>query len=354
MSGRSEHKKNADKKLYVIVVVVLILNTLVIALGIAYMLDRMSGSETRLIQKQEFARELADYNHRLAIDAGVFDLPVVREALAEYKYEVDLASSSDEIMQIIFTLGRNVQEVILNEAEARLKEQVIIAVNQDRGVQQTEGRLHLFIRVSEGRINIVPDRFLEPYTVHWIENIFTPYHYHGSHSIDLEIVDGIAGLAVPETTEDQLQALNEDLNTMRALINDLRSRAGLAEMVGPGITLAIYDAEEHHGSGALVHDADIRDVVNELFSAGARGISVGGQRLTTTSPIRCSGPLIMVNYQQITTNPVIIHAVGNPELMISGLSIIRTELQSTRGISFDISHSGFIKLPPYDGGSQRE
>jgi hypothetical protein len=349
--------ENAKRRLYIkdplqfVILIVLIANTILIAFGYLFMVERFTGVTAALTFKQELARDLSDNNHRLAYDLGVNDLASVREALAEYNYAVDLAEGSDELLQIIINRGRQVQEIIFKEADEKLKEKVLVAVNNDSRIKSSTGVSHLVIRVADGSLNILPDQFLESNTVQRINNIFLPNLYHGNQNIDIEIVDGTAKLVVPETTEDQMKALNDDLNSMRLRLHEIRIQSGLAEMVGPGITLSVYDAEETTGSGSLVHDADIRDLVNELFSAGARGVSVGNQRLTTTSSIRCSGPLIMVNYRQIATNPVTIDAVGDPELLVSGLGIIINDLEARRGLVFEISHSGFIKLPAYNQGN---
>ena len=62
--------------------------------------------------------------------------------------------------------------------------------------------------------------------------------------------------------------------------------------------------------------------------AGAYGIEVGGQRLTVNSAVRCVGPTMLVNNQPISVNPIIIKAVGNPEVLKSSLDIIKNQLEN--------------------------
>ncbi len=59
----------------------------------------------------------------------------------------------------------------------------------------------------------------------------------------------------------------------------------------------------------IVHDRDIREIVNELFAAGAEAISVNGQRLVASSSIRCVGPVVLVNSTQVAP-PFMIKAIG--------------------------------------------
>ena len=117
-------------------------------------------------------------------------------------------------------------------------------------------------------------------------------------------------------------------------------------MTGTGIEVNLYDAELGMGSEQIVHDFDIRDIVNELFSAGAAGVAINDQRLIATSSIRCAGPVILVNQQPIAVNPVTIRAVGDPEILLSSLDLIRAEYQSI-GIRFRIKTEEKLTLPAY-------
>ncbi len=107
---------------------------------------------------------------------------------------------------------------------------------------------------------------------------------------------------------------------------DIRALAGLTPVTGPGLVVTLQDSPKPPKearpdviSSCLVHDRDVRDVVNELWAAGAKAISVNGQRMVATSSIRCVGPVLLVNTTQIGT-PVVIKAVGEPEAMKDGLT----------------------------------
>ncbi|MGM0652375.1 MAG: DUF881 domain-containing protein [Bacillota bacterium] len=343
-SGRTYLIKN---KLLFIILFLLLINTALIVFGYFLFFTPTEDDEIYLIYKRELADALSDYNYRLAGRFDVYDLYAVREALADYNHALEMASSSDEIIKAIVNEGFAAQNIIYREAEARLEERVLIAVNNDARVRETLDETHLLIRMVDDQVDIVPEQFLDHNTVKHIQQIFSPGQYSGTQVIDIIIFDGAAKVVTPQNDQDQLRSLSEDLEALRTVLHDTMVISGLAEMVGPGISLLVYDAEDSTGSDSLVHDADVRDLVNELFSAGAKGVSVGNQRLTATSAVRCSGPLIMVNYRQIPTNPVVIEAVGDPDLLISGLDLIISELNRSRGLKFEISTSGFIKLPGY-------
>ncbi len=125
----------------------------------------------------------------------------------------------------------------------------------------------------------------------------------------------------------------------------MRVGAGLAEMSGSGVVIKLYDAPEGYTASDIIHDSDVRDVVNELFAAGAKGVAVGGQRLIATSAIRCVGPVIRVNQKEISANPVVIEAVGDPEVLSSGLDIIRFSLEFHRNFRIEIEKKDNVVLP---------
>lgn len=334
-------------KLLLIILLLLLTNTALIAFGYLLFFTPTADDETYLMYKSELADALSDYNYRLAGEFDVYDLYAVREALADYNHALEMASGRDEIIKAIVNEGYAAQDIIYLEAEARLKERVLIAVNNDSRVRETLDETHLLIRIVDDQVAIMPEQFLDHNTIKHIQQIFSPAQYSGIQVIDIIIFNGVGKLVTPQNDQEQLRSLSEDLEALRTALHDTMVISGLAEMVGPGISVLVYDAEDSTGSDSLVHDADVRDLVNELFSAGARGVSVGNQRLTATSAVRCSGPLIMVNYQQIPTNPVVIEAVGDPDLLKSGLDLIINELRRSRGLEFEISTSGFIKLPAY-------
>ena len=130
-------------------------------------------------------------------------------------------------------------------------------------------------------------------------------------------------------------------------MHELRVAAGLAEMSGPGVVIKLYDAQDGYSAGDLIHDTDVRDVVNELFAAGAKGVAVGGQRLIATSPLRCVGPVIRVNQKEIPANPVVIEAVGDADVLTSGLDIIRFSLEFHRNFRVEIEKKENVKLPQF-------
>jgi len=63
-------------------------------------------------------------------------------------------------------------------------------------------------------------------------------------------------------------------------------------------------------------DHDLADLVNALWSGRARAITVGGVRLSATTPIRTAGEAILVGFQPISS-PYRIEAVGEPAQLLA-------------------------------------
>lgn len=333
------------------VVLLLIVNTVLGILIFRAFNNVYPSASRRLGYKQEVARDLADYNYRLATELNVLNQPAVREALAGFNYDVEVATTSDDLTQIILNQGRRTQEIILREAENKLFDKILTLVNQDQNVQKSRESMHLSLRINDNHIYTYPSNFLLPETMAKIKEVVARGQL-SERSIEMELSEGTARLVTPYNPAEHLQSLTEELDALRLRYHELRVAAGLAEMTGSGIIVHMYDEAGGTTANSIIHDADIRDVVNELFGSGALGIAVGGQRLVVTSSIRCSGSLIKVNDKLITVNPVEIQAVGDPDLLISGLDIIRTSMEVKRGIRFEISRSDSLVLPAYVRSSQ--
>ena len=128
--------------------------------------------------------------------------------------------------------------------------------------------------------------------------------------------------------------LAEELEEMRIL-------AGLMPVKGPGIIVKVEDAPPSAiPAGAdreafVVHDEDLLKIVNELRAAGAEAISINGQRLVSTSEIRCSGPVIRVNNTSIGS-PYEIRAIGDPKALKDALTVSGGVIDLLKGFSIRV------------------
>lgn len=133
-------------------------------------------------------------------------------------------------------------------------------------------------------------------------------------------------------------------NDIVKVLEDTKMVAGTIAVHGPGIVVLLQDSPRMSASGVsldaaneyIIHDQDIRDVVNELFAAGAEAISVNGQRIVASSSIRCAGNVVLVNLTRVAP-PFVIKAIGVPETLDSGFRM-------PQGVWNDLSLLDMVKI----------
>lgn len=176
----------------------------------------------------------------------------------------------------------------------------------------------------------------------------------------LETVTEERDVLVEEVLElrEKLKNVREYDTAMADLQEELlkaNMSAGLIEVEGPGIILTLNDSLRalqfgENPNDGLIHDYDILMVVNELKASGAEAISVNGERITAMSEIRCAGTTILVNWIKIAP-PFEIKAIGNPDMLESGLTMKGGYLQTLKGLDMQINlqKKENIVIPAYSG-----
>jgi len=144
-------------------------------------------------------------------------------------------------------------------------------------------------------------------------------------------------------------------NALKAELEKSLLISGLTAVEGQGVVIILADSSEAQTQGEsaesyIVHDTDLRSVVNELYGAGAEAISINGERLVSTSTIRCVGNSIMVNNRRCTS-PFEIKAIGNSTSLESALNIRGGILDVLKlyKISVNVTKSASVKLDKYTG-----
>lgn len=184
-----------------------------------------------------------------------------------------------------------------------------------------------------------------------------------------QLIDDLANLQrkysdLKEKNDENLKVVEEYKNntttnttlisSMQDEIRQLSIIAGTENVRGEGIIITLSDGSkvlnEDLRTDSLVHDSDILTVVNELKAAGAEVISVNGERIISTSAIRCVGPIIQVNYQKIAA-PFIIKAIGNAQYLESAINIKNgvSDLLKEIGIGVKIVREKEIQIDKYNG-----
>lgn len=128
---------------------------------------------------------------------------------------------------------------------------------------------------------------------------------------------------------------------------------GLTDVKGEGMIITLRDNTSSTKLGTaddIVHDGDLRAIVNELKNTGAEAISINGQRIVSSTTINCVGTVIQVN-NEIAGSPFVIKAIGDQNMinniMRSGGYLDR--LKSLYGINIEAKKSDDIFIEKYNG-----
>jgi uncharacterized protein YlxW (UPF0749 family) len=152
---------------------------------------------------------------------------------------------------------------------------------------------------------------------------------------------------------DRLQRLNAELDAQMAA-------AGLTAAHGPGVAVTLDDSTMRNAppssdpNALLIHEYDLRDVINVLWLAGAEAISINDERVVGNTSVYCVGSTVMVNTTRLSP-PYIVRAIGEPAVLAETLrnpaylTTLRRKAER-EGITFKVAKVSKMTLPAYTGG----
>lgn len=155
---------------------------------------------------------------------------------------------------------------------------------------------------------------------------------------------------------------DQDVKNAQQRAATVKAPAGLTAVDGPGVSITLSDAPRqliesttHNPNLLVVHQQDIQAVVNALWNGGATAVTIQGQRVITTTGIKCSGSTVTlqgVPYPQ----PYVIRAVGNVNALLSAiedsasLDLYREQAADpTIGIGWKLALESDVRAPAYHG-----
>jgi uncharacterized protein YlxW (UPF0749 family) len=138
--------------------------------------------------------------------------------------------------------------------------------------------------------------------------------------------------------------------------------AGIAALVGPGLTVTLNDAPRSPGvdlpagvtpDDLVVHQQDVQAVVNALWVGGADAVVVMDQRLLSTSAVRCVGNTLLLN-GRVYSPPYQVSAIGDPRRLRAALDsdpsvIVYREWVSAVGLGYRVQDKSTLTAPGYRG-----
>ena len=152
------------------------------------------------------------------------------------------------------------------------------------------------------------------------------------------------------------------VNRFNRRIERLEDPAGMTPHTGPGVAVTLSDAPEEVINETtqdlnllVVHQQDIQAVVNAMWKGGASAVTVQGQRLITTTGIKCEGNSVQLHgvpYPQ----PYVIEAVGDQTELVRAitdddyLQIYREQAAIPDiSVGWDLQLQAQVTAPAYEG-----
>lgn len=143
---------------------------------------------------------------------------------------------------------------------------------------------------------------------------------------------------------------------LKSELEMIKMTAGLTRVEGPGVVILVTDGTrelnaDENPNNLLVHDLDIRAMVDDLRNAGAEAIAINGQRVIfNKSQIICTGPTIKIN-DQVFAPPYVIEAIGDRKFLESSINAPGSFSENLRswGVFVEVNTSISITIPAYEG-----
>lgn len=148
----------------------------------------------------------------------------------------------------------------------------------------------------------------------------------------------------------------------REAADALGPAVGLTALSGPGLKVTLTDAprgpdgrypSDVEPDALVVHQQDMQSVLNALWAGGAEAVAVAGQRILTTSAVRCIGNTLLLHGRTYSP-PYRIDAIGDPDRMRAaldrepGVAVFRQYVQ-TYGLGYRVQRSSAVHIPAYTG-----
>jgi uncharacterized protein YlxW (UPF0749 family) len=173
---------------------------------------------------------------------------------------------------------------------------------------------------------------------------------------------------------DEVAQLTAEIETLTAGLGDrtvnryqdeidtLVDPAGLTPRSGPAVQVTLTDAPadviattERNQNDLVVHQQDIQAVVNAMWRGGAEAVTLQGQRVISTTGIKCEGNSVTLHGVPYSP-PYEIVAVGpQPEILASlesdpDVSVYREyAADPTGGVGYEVATEEQVTAPGYEG-----
>jgi uncharacterized protein YlxW (UPF0749 family) len=149
------------------------------------------------------------------------------------------------------------------------------------------------------------------------------------------------------------------LADLREQLERERLLSGLVAVKGQGVVAVLNDSdarsvpEGEDPANYIIHEYDLRDVLNALWASGAEAISLNGERIVGNTSLYCVGTTILCNATRLSP-PYTVKAIGDPEALATALLSSRQMAKFNArarqySLPFTVEKQSDIALPAYNG-----
>ena len=204
-----------------------------------------------------------------------------------------------------------------------------------------------------------------------------------SHGVDIRVIghdDGVSFAQRQQRTvidqtkqladlQAQVQALTSKaartdsrVAAARDAANAVADDAGMSRVTGSAVTVSLDDAPPLPGAQKgsvppdylVVHQQDVQAVVNALWAGGAEAMTLQGQRVISTSAVRCVGNTLLL-HGVVYSPPYVISAIGDTDRLLAALDsapdiIIYKQYVQAYHLGYSVKTQAKVTMPAYTGG----
>jgi uncharacterized protein YlxW (UPF0749 family) len=160
-------------------------------------------------------------------------------------------------------------------------------------------------------------------------------------------------------TEVDRLAVSQDQTSSDAQLAQRSMQAGLRPVAGPAVTVTLNDApadvapEGVDADLLVVHQQDIQAIVNLLWAGGAEAMTIQGQRVISTTGIKCVGNVVILHGVPYAP-PYKIRAIGNQlrmQRVLETSEFVRIYQQYVDRfrLGYDVETEARLRFPAYTG-----
>ena len=138
--------------------------------------------------------------------------------------------------------------------------------------------------------------------------------------------------------------------------------AGLTAVTGPGLTASLNDAPKpppgvapasDNPDDLVIHQQDLQAVVNALWAGGAEAMTLMGERVISTSAVRCVGNTVIL-HGRVFGPPFVVTAIGDPQALRASIEaepgvVLLKQFVREAGVRFSVTSAAQLRIPGYEG-----